>query len=97
MEDIIIGKDGMTLSKLAGIARKGTGVRLSKGSENRIKASRKLIEKWVAEERPVYGVTTGFGALSDVTISRKDTRRLQQNILMSHSAGVGRALEPEIV
>ncbi|MFP4349533.1 MAG: histidine ammonia-lyase [Desulfococcaceae bacterium] len=97
MEDIIIGKDGMTLSKLAGIARKGAGVRLSKGSENRIKASRKLIEKWVAEERPVYGVTTGFGALSDVTISRKDTRRLQQNILMSHSAGVGRALEPEIV
>ncbi len=97
MEDIIIGKDGMTLSKLAGIARKGAGVRLSKGSENRIKASRKLIEKWVAEERPVYGVTTGFGALSEVTISRKDTRRLQQNILMSHSAGVGRALEPEIV
>ncbi len=97
MEDIIIGKDGMTLSKLANIARRGAGVRLSKGSENRIKASRNLIEKWVAEERPVYGVTTGFGALSDVTISRKDTRRLQQNIIMSHSAGVGRALEPEIV
>jgi histidine ammonia-lyase len=97
MEEIIIRKDGMTLSKLSAIARKGVGIRLSKGSENRIQASRKLIEKWVAEERPVYGVTTGFGALSDVTISRKDTRRLQQNILMSHSAGVGRALEPEIV
>jgi len=97
MEEIIIRKEGMTLSKLAAVARKGVGVRLSKGSENRIKASRKLIEKWVAEERPVYGVTTGFGALSDVTISRKDTRKLQQNILMSHSAGVGRALETEIV
>ena len=35
------------------------------------------------EERRIYGVTTGFGALSDVAISGKDTRRLQENILMA--------------
>jgi len=51
----------------------------------------------VAEERRIYGVTTGFRALSDVPISRKDTRRLQENILMSHASGVGEPLAAETV
>jgi histidine ammonia-lyase len=55
------------------------------------------VDRWVREERRIYGVTTGFGALSDVAISGKDTRRLQENILMSHAAGVGRPLEAETV
>jgi histidine ammonia-lyase len=62
-----------------------------------LRDTRRLIEKWVEEERTIYGVTTGFGALSDVVISKKDTRRLQQNILMSHAAGVGEPLDEEIV
>jgi histidine ammonia-lyase len=62
-----------------------------------LRATRRLIEKWVEEERTIYGVTTGFGALSDVVISKKDTRRLQENILMSHAAGVGEPLADEIV
>jgi len=45
----------------------------------------------------IYGVTTGFGALSDVTISARDARRLQRNILMSHAAGVGPPLPPDAV
>jgi histidine ammonia-lyase len=56
-----------------------------------------LIEQWVKEEKSIYGVTTGFGALSDVAISKKDTRQLQQNILMSHSAGTGDMLDEETV
>lgn len=49
------------------------------------------------EEKSIYGVTTGFGALSDVAISKKDTRQLQQNILMSHSAGTGDMFDEETV
>ncbi len=89
--------DGMSLDDLVAIARHGATVALSDSATVRIQAARTLIEKWVAEDRPVYGVTTGFGALSDVTISRKDARKLQENILMSHSAGVGNPLDPEIV
>ncbi|MDX2439974.1 MAG: histidine ammonia-lyase, partial [Desulfobacterales bacterium] len=59
--------------------------------------TRKLIEKLVKEEKAIYGVTTGFGALSDVTIPKKDSGQLQTNILMSHAAGVGNPLEEEIV
>ena len=97
MSEILLGADGMTLDDLVSIARAGAGVRLRKESEKRIVSARKLIEKWVEEGRTVYGVTTGFGALSDVVISKKDTRRLQGNILMSHAAGVGDILDHETV
>jgi histidine ammonia-lyase len=94
---IAIGMDGMTLEKLVKIARQAAQVELTPGSEQRLRDTRRLIEKWVEEERTIYGVTTGFGALSDVVISKKDTRRLQENILMSHAAGVGEPLAEEIV
>jgi histidine ammonia-lyase len=96
-QTIMIDMDGMTLEKLVKIARQGAHVKLTEGSEQRLRDTRRLIEKWVEEERTIYGVTTGFGALSDVVISKKDTRRLQQNILMSHAAGVGEPLDEETV
>ncbi len=97
MKTISIGMDGMTLENLVQIARDGVHVKLTEGSEKRLRDTRRLIEKWVEEEKTIYGVTTGFGALSDVVISKKDTRRLQENILMSHAAGVGEPLDEEIV
>ena len=95
MKTIAIDYEGLTLEDLAAIARQGAGLELTPSSEKRIRATRRLIEKWVDEEKVIYGVTTGFGALSDVVISKKDTRRLQQNILMSHAAGVGDPLDEE--
>ena len=97
MKEIYLGYDGMTLEDLVAIARQGAMVKLSKESKNRIKGGRKLIDQWVKEEKTIYGVTTGFGALSDVRISKNDIRQLQKNILMSHAAGVGGMLDEETV
>jgi histidine ammonia-lyase len=97
MKKIYLGFDGMTLEDLVAVARRGAHVCLKKQSEQKIRKSRKLIEEWVRTGVSVYGVTTGFGALSDITISEKDTRRLQKNILMSHSAGTGKNLDEETV
>jgi len=97
MKAIALGFDGMTLADLTAIARDGAQAKLTEGSEKRIRATRRLVEKWVEDEKTIYGITTGFGALSDVAISRKDTRRLQENILMSHAAGVGEPLDEETV
>jgi histidine ammonia-lyase len=97
MKEILLGIDGMTLEDLVSIAREGSKVRLTRESEEQIVASRKLIEKWVQEEKIIYGVTTGLGALSNVIISKEDTRQLQENILMSHAAGVGNILDKETV
>ena len=97
MEEILLGVDGMTLYDLVAIARHGAKVRIAGESEKRILSTRKQIDRWVQEEKIIYGVTTGFGALSDMFIPKKDTRRLQENILMSHAAGVGNILEKETV
>jgi histidine ammonia-lyase len=95
--EVLLGIDGMTLEDLIAIARRGACVRLKQESEERIRKARELVEKWVHEGRIIYGITTGFGALSNVIISREDTRTLQENILKSHAAGVGNPLDEETV
>jgi histidine ammonia-lyase len=97
MKSISLGIDGLTLEDLVIIARKRIKVKLTQESEKNIRQTRQLIDQWVAEEKTIYGITTGFGALSDVAISKKDTRQLQKNILMSHAAGVGNPLDEETV
>ncbi len=97
MKAIILGKDGMTLEDLVSIARDGTKVQLTTKARKRIKDTRMLIENWVEKEETIYGVTTGFGALSNVTISKNDSRKLQENILKSHAAGTGNILDRETV
>ena len=97
MKTIFLGFDGMTIEDLVAIARLNAPVGLTEGSETRIRTTRKLIDQWVDEEKAIYGVTTGFGALSSVSIPKNDTRQLQKNILMSHSAGVGNPFKAETV
>ena len=93
MKTIFLGVEGMTLENLIAIARNGAQVQLTADAEKQILKSRHLIEQWVQDEKRIYGITTGFGALSDVAISKGDTRRLQKNILMSHAAGVGKPFD----
>jgi len=97
MNTVLLGMEGMTLEALVAVARYGAKVDLTAGAEKRIVAARRLIEQWVQEGKTIYGVTTGFGALSGVAISEKDTRKLQENILMSHAAGVGDCFSQESV
>jgi histidine ammonia-lyase len=59
--------------------------------------ARAVIERLVADGAVVYGVTTGFGALATTPIAAADVRRLQENLLASHAAGVGDPLPTEVV
>lgn len=97
MKTVTIGSKPLTLKHLSDIARNKALVRVSPRAEKKMAAARNLIEKWIAEEKRIYGITTGFGALSDVSISADDTCILQKNLLMSHAAGVGRPLDEETV
>lgn len=67
-------------------------VRLAAPARARVEAARALVEQAVAEQRVVYGLTTGFGALSDVVIPVEQIRELQTNLIRSHAAGVGEPL-----
>jgi histidine ammonia-lyase len=61
-----------------------------------IHASWREVEKIVQAQKPVYGINTGFGPLCDTRINEKDTSLLQNNLLKSHSVGVGRPIPQEI-
>lgn len=97
MKEILLGSDQMTLEDLTAIARGGARVGIADASKKKVLKARALIEKWVREGKIIYGITTGFGALSDVIISEKDTRQLQKNVLLSHAAGVGNLFDDETV
>ena len=62
----------------------------------RIANSRKIVEAIVANHEIVYGINTGFGPLCTTIISESDTRKLQLNLLKSHSVGVGNPIDPKL-
>ena len=62
----------------------------------RIEKSRNMVEAIVANHRIVYGINTGFGPLCTTIISESDTKKLQLNLLKSHSVGVGDSIDPEL-
>ncbi len=97
MSEIELGADGMRGEDLVAIAREGARIRLAKDSEDRIVKSRGLVNKWLRQGGVICGVTTGFGALSDVVIAAEAAGLLQENILLSHSAGVGDLLSADAV
>lgn len=97
MKSISIGGAKLTVEELIAVARKGARVQLSEEAIAAIDRSRQVVEKCVEEKRVVYGLTTGFGKFSDVTISDQDTLLLQENLIMSHACGVGEPLPDEVV
>lgn len=92
-----LGEGKLTIDELVAVARDKAFVGLSKDAENAVRRAREVVEKCVAEQRVVYGLTTGFGKFSDVTISEEDTFSLQENLIMSHACGVGEPLPNEVV
>ena len=79
------------------IARQGVPVDASSEGAQRVDRARELIAKWIKEKKVIYGITTGFGGLCNVTISESDTRLLQNKIIMSHASGVGSPLPQDVV
>jgi len=97
MKNIIIDGENLTIEDVISVARYGSSVELSKDAIEKIKESRKVVEDFVSQEKTVYGVTTGFGEFKNVFISKDQTRELQENLIKSHSVGVGKPFSEEIV
>ncbi|MBU1343312.1 MAG: histidine ammonia-lyase [Proteobacteria bacterium] len=96
-EHIVLNGSDFLLEDLVHIARNNVGIKISVESESRIHKARELIDRWVKQGERIYGVTTGFGALSNVTISYDDTKKLQKKILLSHAAGIGKPIDEDVV
>ena len=86
----------LTLQQIVAVATGKERVTLGDAARARAEEARRVVEEIVAQQRTVYGVNTGFGKLSDVSIEQADLRQLQLNLVRSHSCGLGDPLsEPE--
>jgi histidine ammonia-lyase len=82
----------LTLQQIVDVATGKEQVALGEEARLRVEESRRIVEQIVAQKRTVYGVNTGFGKLSDVSIDQSDLRQLQLNLVRSHSCGLGEPL-----
>ncbi|MBW8484410.1 histidine ammonia-lyase [Actinomadura parmotrematis] len=96
-KNIQVGPDPLTFGQVVAAARHGARVELSDTALAAIEASRAHIEELAARPTPVYGVSTGFGALANRHIAPELRAQLQLNIVRSHAAGSGPEVEREVV
>ena len=88
----------LTLERVDEILRKGMKLELSEESKARIIKCREYLDnKMKTQKEPIYGVTTGFGSLCNISISKEQLSQLQKNLVMSHACGVGEEVPHEVV
>ncbi len=93
---ILTGAD-LTVADVEAVARGTARVALDVHARQRMAEARAVIDTLVARGEVVYGVTTGFGDLATTFIPPADAARLQENLIASHAAGVGRPFPREVV
>src|SRR5216684_8748341 len=93
---VTIDGQALTVAQLLAVARHYAPVTLGSDAIPGIQAARAVIDTITAEDRKVYGVTTGFGHLSSVRIQHDQLIELQYNLLRSTAAGVGEPLTEEV-
>ncbi|MEY2551848.1 MAG: histidine ammonia-lyase [Verrucomicrobiota bacterium] len=82
----------LSLAQIAQVAYARDAIQVGASAHARIHSSRRVIEEIVAKGGVVYGVSTGFGKLSDVHVPADELRQLQLNLVRSHSCGIGNPL-----
>nr|WP_194236189.1 histidine ammonia-lyase [Streptomyces acidicola] len=97
VDPVVLGTSGVTAADVVAVARGGARVELSEEAVTALAAARGIVDALAAKPDPVYGVSTGFGALATRHISQELRGRLQRNIVRSHAAGMGPRVEREVV
>jgi phenylalanine ammonia-lyase len=94
MEAVIVRGGTLSIDMVARVARGGAPVKLTHEADvlEAVRASASYVMAAVEAEEPIYGVTTGFGGMSNVVIRREDATALQNNLPWTHKTGAGRPL-----
>ena len=96
MSPVIVDGRSLSLEAIERVAQEpATDIVLDDDARARMQASRDVIEKKIASGERVYGVTTGFGRLADVSIAPEDRTALQHNLVRSHASGMGFLSHPD--
>lgn len=91
-------EEKLTLDKIQEITDKKMTLVLGDEAKRRIEKCRAYLNhKMESQKEPIYGVTTGFGSLCNISISKEQLSQLQKNLVMSHACGVGDEVPAEVV
>ena len=93
-----ISADHLSIERIGEIIKNNIKLELSDDARNRIVRCREYLDKKIeTSDKPIYGVTTGFGSLCKISIDKQQLSDLQKNLMMSHACGVGDRVPNEIV
>ncbi len=94
---ITISTSGMTFADVVAVARQNAKIEISAQALDAMAKTREHIERLAVSEHPVYGISTGFGALAQRHIPIESRVQLQKSLIRSHAAGMGEPVEREVV
>ncbi len=97
MKTVELSTAGLTAQDVIDVARHGAKVKISEVALQAMAKTREHIEKLAISDTPVYGISTGFGALAQRHIPTEDRVQLQKSLIRSHAAGMGDPVETEVV
>ena len=93
-----ISAERLTIERVGEIIDNNIPITLSQDAKNRIVRCRESLDnKMKQSNEPIYGVSTGFGSLCNISISYDELGTLQKNLVMSHACGTGERVPSEIV
>jgi histidine ammonia-lyase len=93
---VFIDGENLSINDVVAVARDHVEVEIPQKVKRKVQRCRQILEDIIKEKKVVYGVTTGFGALGSIVISPERIKELQTNLIRSHSAGVGKALDKDV-
>ncbi len=94
---LVVTGDPLRIDEVVDVARGRRRAVLDEGVPARMAPTREVVERAVAENRVMYGITTGFGALANTRIAPGDLAAMQLALIRSHAAGVGDPLADDVV
>lgn len=91
-QEIAIDGHSLTIEQVVNVSRHGAKVVIDPSALAAVRLSRALVERIIGENRVAYGISTGFGEFSKVSIGAENSGRLQENLILSHCVAVGEPL-----
>ncbi len=95
IQEVVLDGRHLTLEEVVAVARFHARVSLSRTAVQAMAGSRETVERLLCGNQPVYGINTGFGALSQVSVPVEQINLMQNNLILSHAVGCGQPLSRE--
>ena len=89
--------DSLTINKLVNVARNNENVSVGKEAWKRIDDCRSMLQSKIDAHEIMYGITTGIGEFSEVTLTPEQTQEFQKLLVRNHAAGIGEPMDLELV